>query len=357
MANRLKMAEINAIHTLHQSGYSGRKIAELLDVHRDTVAKYVAELQNRSNAPTGSDDQKEASDSTIRPGPQSECEPFRDLIVTKLERGLSAQRIHQDLVTDHGFTAQYHSVRRFVARMLGTRELPVRRMEVLPAKKHRSTSVRPPRSKRLTARGGGRGSSASYSRIPARRTAKQSGTRAAKLHRRAGERLSPLRRRAENAGDRQPQGGRQRGDWYDPEVHPKLQSFAQHYGTVFLPTKPYTPQHKGKVEAGVKYVKNNALKSRTFQQPGRAERVPAWIGKHERRRHANPRHDQTVKSNKRFDQSRTRDCVVAASARIAFRSFTKARRAVHRDGHIEVDKAFYSVPPEYVTPAVVGPLG
>lgn len=42
-----------------------------------------------------------------------------------------------------------------------------------------------------------------------------------------------------------------KGDWYDPEVHPKLQSFAQHYGTVFLPTKPYTPQHKGKVESGI----------------------------------------------------------------------------------------------------------
>ena len=49
-------------------------------------------------------------------------------------------------------------------------------------------------------------------------------------------------------------------DWYDPEIHPKLQSFAQHYGTVILPTKPYTPEHKGKVEAGVKYVKNNGLK-------------------------------------------------------------------------------------------------
>ena len=29
MANRLKMAEINAIHTLHESGYSGRKIAAI----------------------------------------------------------------------------------------------------------------------------------------------------------------------------------------------------------------------------------------------------------------------------------------------------------------------------------------
>jgi transposase len=55
-----------------------------------------------------------------------------------------------------------------------------------------------------------------------------------------------------------------RADWYDPEVHPKLQSFAAHYGTVFLPTKPYTPRHKGKIEAGVKYVKQSALAGRTF---------------------------------------------------------------------------------------------
>jgi transposase len=33
---------------------------------------------------------------------------------------------------------------------------------------------------------------------------------------------------------------------------------------VILPTKPYTPRHKGKVEAGVKYVQNNALARRTF---------------------------------------------------------------------------------------------
>ena len=30
-----------------------------------------------------------------------------------------------------------------------------------------------------------------------------------------------------------------RADWYDPEIHPRLQSFARHYGTVILPTKPY----------------------------------------------------------------------------------------------------------------------
>ena len=84
MANRLTMAAINAIETLHGSGYSDRKIAELLDVHRETVAKYVSALQNRPNAPTGSEVEKGRSDPEIRPGPASRCEPFRDVIQSKI---------------------------------------------------------------------------------------------------------------------------------------------------------------------------------------------------------------------------------------------------------------------------------
>ena len=51
-------------------------------------------------------------------------------------------------------------------------------------------------------------------------------------------------------------------DWFDPELNPKLQSFAEHYGTVILPTRPRTPRHKGKVERGVGYVQDNGLKAR-----------------------------------------------------------------------------------------------
>ena len=43
-----------------------------------------------------------------------------------------------------------------------------------------------------------------------------------------------------------------------------MADFAKHYGTVVLPTQPARPEHKGKIEAGVKYAQNNALKSRTF---------------------------------------------------------------------------------------------
>jgi len=53
-------------------------------------------------------------------------------------------------------------------------------------------------------------------------------------------------------------------DWFDPELTPKVQSLALQYGAVILPTKTYAPRHKGKVEAGAKYVKNNGLKGHRF---------------------------------------------------------------------------------------------
>ena len=55
MAKRLTMAEIDAILTLHTSRHSNREIATLLGVNRETVGKYVAQAEARSqpNAPTG----------------------------------------------------------------------------------------------------------------------------------------------------------------------------------------------------------------------------------------------------------------------------------------------------------------
>ena len=55
-----------------------------------------------------------------------------------------------------------------------------------------------------------------------------------------------------------------KADWYDPDLNPKLRSFCEHYSCALLPTKPRTPWHKGKVERGVDYVQENALKGRTF---------------------------------------------------------------------------------------------
>jgi hypothetical protein len=49
----------------------------------------------------------------------SACEPYRELIAEALRRGRNAVAIWQDLVDDHGFSAKYASVRRFVLALRG----------------------------------------------------------------------------------------------------------------------------------------------------------------------------------------------------------------------------------------------
>ena len=56
----------------------------------------------------------------------SACEPYRELIAEALGRGRNAMPIWQDLVDDHGFTARYASVRRFVVQLRGSRPAEAR---------------------------------------------------------------------------------------------------------------------------------------------------------------------------------------------------------------------------------------
>lgn len=46
-----------------------------------------------------------------------------------LDRGLSAQRIWQDLEAEHGFADSYQSVQRFVRKLRATSPLPFRRLK------------------------------------------------------------------------------------------------------------------------------------------------------------------------------------------------------------------------------------
>ncbi len=341
MANRLTMAEIDRILTLHTTEHSNREIADLLGIHRETVGKYVArtKARNRPNAPTGS---TRAGPS----GPASGCEPFREEILAKIEQGFQARRIHQDLAEDHGEgVPSYYSVRRFVARLKRTTPLPFRRMETGPGEEAQvdfgtGAPVRMADGKvrrswvfRIVL---------SYSRKAYSEAVWRQSTESFltclenAFHHFGGV---PKRLVIDNL-----KAAVARADWYDPEIHPKLQSFAQHYGTVILPAKPYTPRHKGKVESGVKYVKRNALKGRVFA--GLAEEnqfLMNWEAQV-----ADQRIHGTTKQQveKLFAQAERRALLPLPPARFEF--FHEAHRAVHQDGHLEVDKAFYSAPPEYV---------
>ena len=68
MENVLKMAKVQAIVELWRQGWSFRRIARELGIHRDTVSRYVREAQAGA---------KPADPSVGTSGPKSQCEPVR----------------------------------------------------------------------------------------------------------------------------------------------------------------------------------------------------------------------------------------------------------------------------------------
>jgi len=359
MSNQLKMPKIQSILTLREKGWSFTRIAKELGIHRQTVARYVRLHSKPSQAPTGSDGPKSTqaptgsvdSRSTQEPSEpssgskgRSDCEPLREVIQEKVDQGLQAKRIHQDLVAEHGFGGSYWSVMRFVRRLTKIRQLPFRRMEVEPAEEAQVDF----------------GAGAPVLTSEGRRR-KTHVFRIVLSHSRKGYSEAVFRQTTDNFIHALENafwhfGGVvntlvidnlraavQKADWYEPELHPKLQSFSEHYGVVILPTRPYTPRHKGKIESGVKYVKNNALKGRQFRS---LEEENEFLLRWETTV-ADTRIHGTTKQQvaKRFEEVERGALSPLPVER--FPLFQEAQRRVHRDGHIEVDCAYYSVPPEY----------
>lgn len=363
MANQLKMAKVHSILTLRERGWSQRRIARELGIDRGTVRRHL-ELaagggggQNRPNPPTGSGSQNRPNPATgsvaqNRPnpptgsaGPPSKCEPYRQAILAGLERGLSRQRVWQDLVAEHGFGGGYDSVKRYVRRLGGSRPLPYRRMECEPGAEGQvdfgagATVVGPDGRRRRT----------HVLRVVLSHSRK--GYSEAVYRQTTDDFLACLENAFGCFGGAPRtlvidnlRAAVSRADWYDPELNPKVQSFCEHYGVVILPTRPYTPRHKGKVERGIDYVKSNALKGRQFASlTEQNEHLRQWeAAVADTRIHGTTR----KQVGKVFAEAEQAALLPLPADR--FPSFSEARRKVNRDGHVEVDKAYYSVPPEYL---------
>jgi len=369
MANQLRMAQVHAIQVLRDQGWSRRRIARELGIHRDTVARYLRPGRDGPSPDTpdppakpakvitGSDGLERAEPAPAlagEPTSHSRCEPFWEVIVGKLEQGLSAQRIWQDLRDEHGFPDGYQSVQRFVRHLQGMRPLPFRRMEcepgqqaqvdfgrgapvVIPEGQPLPMGVKTRRRKTHVFRIVLSHSRKAYSEVVYRQTAEQfiRCLENAFWHFGGVPRILVI----DNL-----KAAVSKADRFDPELPPKIQSFCEHYGTVILPTRPRMPRHKGKVERLVGYVQNNALKGRTFPSLADQNRhLTEW-----ERAVADTRiHGTTQTQVKKCFEEVERPALLPLPVN-RFPSFQEGRRRVNRDGHVEVDKAYYSVPPEYL---------
>jgi transposase len=366
MANLLKVGQTEAIAALLGNGWSQRRIARELGIHRETVARYSrlvaggAKPAISTPGSAGSEPAKPAistAGSEVGPEPKpaistlgsagrrSLCEPWRAVISEKAAAGLSAQRIWQDLHFEQDFAGGYQSVKRFVRRLCQARPLPFRRMECGPGQEAqvdfgRGAPIvdgdgrrRRPHAFRITLSFSRKG----YSEVVGRQTTEE------------------FIRCLENAfwewgGVPETividnlRAAVSQADWYDPELNPKIEAFCRHYGLVMLPTKPRTPRHKGKIERGVGYVQDNGLKGRTFQSLAEENGfLQGW-----ERQIADKRIHGTTRQQvgKVFEEVERPKLRPLPAERFPF--FHEGQRSVHRDGHVEVERAYYSVPPEYV---------
>src|SRR5271166_1334375 len=120
MSNSLKVSLRTTIYSLSDRGWSRRRIARELGIDRETVGRYLREAKPAiSTAGFGETGEVKPAISTAGNGVgrKSQCEPLAEVIMAKVEVGLSAQRIYQDLVGENGFTDSYQSVKRFVRKL------------------------------------------------------------------------------------------------------------------------------------------------------------------------------------------------------------------------------------------------
>jgi transposase len=285
----------------------------------------------------------------VRPGrapSASACEPYRELITEALARGRNAMAIWQDLVDGHDFPARYASVRRFVAGLRGhtSRDAHVV-ITTAPGEEGQvdygdGPMVRHPktgqyRRVRLFVLTLG------YSRKSIRLLVWQSSAQTwAELHERAFRRLGGTVRVIvlDNLKE-----GVLTPDIYDPALNPLYRDVLAHYGAVALPCRVGDPDRKGKVESGIGHTQKTPLQGMRFET---LEEAQAYLD----------RWDAHWADTRIHGTTKRQVAAMFAEEQPAlgplplepFRYYRFGVRTVHLDGCVEVDAAYYGVPPGWI---------
>ena len=343
MGNYLKMADRQRIQALLELGWSYRRIQRETGVRRETVARYDSRRQPKAaKVPPGSVSKPDR----VPTGSASCCEPYRGVIEAAVEQGLTAQRIWQDLREDYCFRRSYDAVKRFV------RAIKRRRPEVADVMEH------PP----------GAEAQVDFFQGPPTLDPEAGRWRRPWVFRMI---LSCSRHSYEEPMWRQDRAsfirahenafldfggvpevvrldnlkaGVARACLYDPDINELYAAFADHWGFVPLPTRPHHPEEDGIVERGGAYLKSNALKGRRFDS---LEELDAFL-KRWNRTIARLRIHGTTRKQVYAHFLEMEKPALGPLPEERFSLFKVGTRTVHPDGHVEVARAFYSVPDRLV---------
>lgn len=136
-----------------------------------------------------------------------------------------------------------------------------------------------------------------------------------------------------------------RACWDDPEVQQSYRECAEHYGFLIGPCRPYTPEHKGKVEqGGVHYVKRNFLGGREMTTITQANKdVRVWCETTAGHRVHGTTKEKPLARFTEVEQARLQP-LPTASYDMGVWKLLK----LHRDCYVTFDGTYYSAPFKYI---------
>jgi transposase len=370
MSNVLEQDKQQQVLALGRLGWTLTRIGRATGVHRVTAGEYLraAGIPVRGRGrpgeappkPTISEEVSTDSDSTpaisppgvsTDPGPSraptaSACEPYRALIEEALGRGRNAMAIWQDLVDDHGFTARYASVRRFVMKLRGATPAEARVVIPTTAGEEGQVDYGDGPMVRWTATGKHRRTrlfvfTLAHSRKAVRLLTWRSSTQIwCELHERAFRRLGGTTKVVvlDNLKE-----GVLTPDIYDPALNPLYRDMLAHYGVVALPCRVGDPDRKGKVERGVGHAQKTPLQGQRFET---IEAAQAYLDRWEDH-WADTRIHGTTKRQVAAMFAEERPTLGPLPVE-PFRYYQFGERTVHLDGCVEVEAAYYGAPPGWI---------
>jgi transposase len=337
MGNYLKMIDLQRIQALLDLGWSYRRIERETGVRRETISRYDNRRVSKAAKVSTGEIAKAA-----RVSPGSAVEPYRKEVEAALAKGLSAQRIWQDLRADYGFGYNYASVKRFVRLLKKTHREVAAVMEHPPGKEAQVDFFEgPPTLDPET----GKWRRPWIFRMTL--SCSRHGYEEAVWHQDQVHFIRAHEHAFESFGG-VPEVVRQdnlkaaivRACLYDPDVSELYAALARHYGFVPLPSRPRHPQENGVEERSGGYVKDNALKGKHFNSLDELnDYLARWNHTIARLRIHGTTRKQVYTHFIEVEKPLLKPL---PSERFAL--FEMGTRTVHPDGHIQVEGAYYSVP-------------
>lgn len=323
-------AMYTTIETLWNKGLNKSEISRATGHDWKTVSKVIKKIEAGQAAPSK------------KPHP---CilDPYKERILELMEQGLSAVRIYEELTLE-GSSAAYPTVKRYVGR-IKKRENIFMRIHTKPAEeaqvdfgyagytldndgKRRKTWVF---NMKL-----------SYSRLDFyKKVYNQRVETFIECHIDAFKYFKGVPRcvRIDNL-----KAAVLQANFYEPVYQHLYRNFSEHYNFQIIPCRVYRPNDKGKVESGIKYVKNNFFAGRIFKSSNDLDkRMFEW-----QENVCNCRIHGTTRKVPREVFERDEKHLLTLLPDEDFKMIESSKRKVYHDSHIFVKYNYYSVPFEYI---------